>query len=85
MNNFSKNLFTYILKILTLICTYILFNLNFPENILIFGTVIISGSVCLPNEHIVGNIIEMSTILEPRTSRGDVIGGALAFDFNQDC
>jgi len=40
--------------------------------------------ICLPNEHIVGNIIKMSTIFKPWPSRGDVICGALAFDFNQD-
>lgn len=36
----------------------------------------------LPNEHVVGNIVQVATILQPWTSSRDVISGTFSFDFD---
>ena len=40
--------------------------------------------VYIRNEHVVRDVVKVSAILEPGTSRADVVGGALLIDFNQD-
>ena len=36
------------------------------------------------DQHVVGDILQMATELEPRACGGDVVSGALSFDFDQD-
>lgn len=39
---------------------------------------------CLPDKHVIGNVVQVSTVFEPRSGGGNVIGGALAFDFDKN-
>jgi len=36
------------------------------------------------NKHVVRDVVQVSTVLQPRTSHGDVIGGGLALSFDED-
>eukprot|EP00733_Pompholyxophrys_punicea_P001902 Pompholyxophrys_punicea_v1_NODE_1155_length_904_cov_16.810365.p1 type:complete len:174 gc:universal NODE_1155_length_904_cov_16.810365:876-355(-) len=36
------------------------------------------------NQHIVGYVVQMTTIFQPRTSHTDVVGGTFSFHFNED-
>ena len=36
------------------------------------------------NQHVVGDIVKMSSVLEPRTSHGDVIGGCLSLGLDEN-
>lgn len=42
------------------------------------------GSVDGTNQHVVGDVVEMTTVLEPRTGHGNVIGGGLALGLDED-
>lgn len=42
------------------------------------------GLVDGTNQHVVGDVVKMATVLEPGTSHGDVIGGGLAVALDED-
>jgi hypothetical protein len=36
------------------------------------------------NQHVVGDVVQVSTVLQPRTGHGDVVGGGFALALDQD-
>ena len=44
----------------------------------------VTWSMNVRNEHVVGDVVQVSTVLEPGSGHADVVGGALAEDLDQD-
>jgi len=57
---------------------------EFHRDFLTLGRISSRYVICLPNEHVIGDIVKMAAVFEPGSGGGNVVSRAFALDLDQN-